>query len=228
MDGFTSAGVAGILFAEDFSEDPSPAAAVAPVCEPELVFEPPAPGLTQDDVDAACIVAVRAAETAWFDGTAARRAAALEVIAGELAVARQDAAEAAEAVADGIARTMLGMVSAVLPEFCRRHGDAEVRALLRRLLPVVGPAGNVVVRLHAGLVPEVAAELAGFDPELAEAIELRAANLPPGDVRISWPDGGMHRSTEAIRTAVSECLAELGLFNPTVCEGRSPAHVLAH
>ncbi len=231
MDGFMSAGVAGILFAEDFGEpDPVPA---GPGPEPA----PLPPALTQDDVDAACIRAVRSAERAWGEGAAERRAVALEALAAGLAEARAAAAAAAEAVAEGVARAMLGVLAGVLPDLCRAHGDAEVRALLRQVLPEVGAAGPVVVRVHAGLLAALEADLAALDGDLVDRVELRAANLPPGDARLGWEHGGMVRDAAALAGTVRDCLSRLGLLPgaepddvPDVfnADNRSLAHAAAH
>ena len=229
MDGFTSAGIAGILYAEDFGE-PEPAPPPPP---PPPAWEPepdPVPTLGQADIDRACIEAVAAAERAWTEGALERRTLALEAIGAGLAEARRTAAAEAEAVADGIARAVLAMTVAVLPEMCRSHGDAEVRAMLQRLLPLVARQGGVVVRAHAGLLEDLATDLAALDEDLHGAVQFRAANLPPGDVRVSWPDGGAARDTGAVQAALRDSLSQLGLIDPAPAPvpTRSLAHVHAH
>ena len=228
MDGFLRGSGAGILYAEDFGEPQasSPLAAMRPMPAPPPAphAAPPAPALCQADIDAACVRAVQAAERAWTEGAAERRTIALETIGALLSEAAGAAAQQTEALAEGVARTVLGLVSAVLPDLCRSHGDAEVRALLLRLLPVVGQAGGVIVRVHAGMIETLASDLAGLDDTLLETIQLRAANLPPGDVRLSWEAGGLVRDTACIRDAVQDCLLQLGLLDP-IPEPRSLAHV---
>lgn len=192
----------GILYAEDFGRAP-------PV--PEPVRAPVA--LTQADIDAACIRAVQAAETAWSGSAAERRAEALAALAANLRTAQTEAAARAEAVADGIARTALSALAHALPHATRKHGDAEVRALLGRMLPMLAGQTRVVVRVHAGMIEGLTEDLAELD-ELAGQIELRPANLPPGDTRLSWDDGGLVRDTAAICTAMIDGLAQLGLVDP--------------
>ena len=204
MDEFHSPGILGILYAEDFG------------LEPELPPdpEPAPPPLTAADMDAACSVAVAAAEAAWADCATARRTAALETLAAGLATARRDADTRAEALADGLARTTLALVAGALPHLCRTHGDTEVTALLHQLLPVLAARTRVVVRVHAALAALLEDDLARIGDGLTDQVELRPVNLAPGDVRLSWEGGTLHRDTAALCAAMTDGLARLGLFVP--------------
>ena len=204
MDATPSGRALGILYAEDFGQPP-------PSPTPEPVFAPPS--LTQADIDAACIRAVQAAEIAWSGSAAERRAEALAALAASLGDARAEAAARAEEVADGLARAALGALASVLPHASRKHGDAEVRVLLHRMLPLIAAQTRVVVRVHAGLIEALQQDLAQLD-DLAGQIELRPANLPPGDTRLSWDDGGLVRDSAAICAAMIDGLAQLGLVDP--------------
>ncbi len=196
----------GILYAEDFGIDP---AAAAPPPSPEPPAPPP---LCQADIDSACVRAVQAAERAWSDSAAERRAEALAAIAEGLSQAQDDAAAHIEAVSEGVARTVLSMVAGILPHFSRSHGDAEVRALVDRLAPLLARSRRLVVRGHPGLLDQLAGDIAALDEPLAANIELRPANLAPGDVRIAWEDGSFSRDTAAICTAIQDGLAQFGLL----------------
>ena len=202
----------GILYAEDFDleiePDPSPEPAPG-LAEPEPAAPP---ALTRADLDAACIQAVEAARAAWAESAGERRAAALESLAAGLANARRDASEAAEAATDGIARTALGMVASLLPELCAAHGDKEVRALVGKLLPSVARTGPVVIRANPELVGLLRADLDALNDGLLDTVELRPANLPAGDVRLSWDEGSLARDTAAIRKAIEAGLSQLGLL----------------
>ena len=216
----------GILYAEDFGRDRNP-----PPPRPAPAPPPPAAprGPTQADVDAACIRAVQAAQTAWSESAAERRAEALAALAAALSDAREQDAQQAEALANGIARTVLSMLVGTLPHLCRGHGDNEVRAIMRRLAPVLARDTRLVVRVHPGLIDTLADDIATIDDSLALNIELRPANLPPGDIRIAWEDGSLARDTGAICAAMRDTLAQLGLdADPSenlVHPSRSLAHV---
>lgn len=199
------AGTLGILYAEDFGiEAPAP---------PPAAPEPKPPALTQADIDAACLRAVAVAKAAWQGHAEERRATAWAKVTEDLAACRHEAHHHAETVADGVARTALGMIAGALPHLCRAHGDHEVRALMGRLTPLLAARTRLVVRVHPGLVPALQADIDTLDETTAANIELRPANLPPGDVRLSWEDGSLVRDCAAIRTAMQDGLAQLGLID---------------
>jgi hypothetical protein len=206
LDGPAGSNTPGILYAEDFGLDrvnnpPPPAPIVAPA----------PPSLTQGDVDAACIRAVQAAESAWSGRAEHQRAAALATLASGMAEVR----EQAEALAESVARTALSLLAAALPDLCRAHGDAEVRALLARMLPMIAPSTRLIVRVHPGLIDTLRADIAAVDDSLVSQIEFRSANLPPGDVRLAWDDGRLARDTAAICASLQDGLATLGLLIPS-------------
>jgi hypothetical protein len=206
MDGFRSAGAAGILYAEDFGQEQRP---MPPPSAPDAP-----PRLTQADIDAACIQAVAAAERAWAASTAERSAETLGAMRAAIAGLHQHVAEHAETVADGIARTALSAVAGALPHLCRTHGDAEAQAMLQHVLPLLARRAQVVVRVHSSLIEAVQADIGAFDETLASQISLRAADLAPGDVRLHWEDGGMARDGAAICAAIQDGLMRLGLLDP--------------
>lgn len=194
------------LYAEDFgSAPPLPAlhrAAPAP---------PPPPGITEADVEAACGRAVAEAREAWAACAEAGRLAALDAIAAALGETRRAAEREADGLAESLARAALSTVAGLLPELCRRHGEAELKAMMARLLPVLARRQDVTVRVHAGLVEPIRADL---PPDLVGTVALLPADLPEGDVRVSWEDGNLVRDTAAIREAIADGLRQLGLLDP--------------
>lgn len=216
FDEFRSPGVMGILYAEDFDVG-------SPLPEPE---QPPPPPLTQDDVMAACHDAVAAARAEWAHDAAERRALALQVLAAGLVAARRDAALEAEAVADALVRAALATLAGALPHLCRSHGPAEVSALLRQVLPALAARSRVVVRAHAALLPSLREDLAALPDGIADTVELRPGNLPPGDVRIAWEGGSLQRDTEHLCAAMMDGLTGLGLLGPAV--DAAPERSLTH
>lgn len=211
MDG-VARNQAGILYAEDFDDPELP-----PLPEPEPEPEP-APSFSLDDLQAAqrsaCVDAVQAARTEWERSALEARTQALGAIAAALADARQEARTLSDTVADGAARTILAVVAGLLPEFCTRHGGAEVRALLRHLLPTLEQQPRIAVRVAPSILDGVREDLALLDDDLAAAVVLTSAALAPGDARISWTDGSLVRDQTAIRAAIGAALKELGLLDP--------------
>lgn len=220
MDGAASRFI-GILYAEDFDDPDAP-----PMPEPAAA----SPSFTLDDLEAAQQIAradaVQAARAEWEASALHDRTRSLAAIAAAVADARQEARTLAETVADGAARTILSMVAGVLPDLCAQHGGAEVRALLRQLLPTLAQQPRINVRVAQTVLDGVRADLALLDEDLVAAIALTAAPLAPGDTRVTWSDGSLVRDQAAIRLAVTAALTELGLLEPVVARTnqRSMAH----
>jgi hypothetical protein len=159
MDGFANHPTVGKLFAEDFD---SPEAAP----EPEVID----PVFTLGELSAA-----RA--TAWHDGHAAglQEAAetdaaatrqALTAIVEQFAAERDEAAARAEQSAEAIARLLTASLAATFPTLCARHGDAEVRAIVRTVLPALTQETAITVRAHPRTAAAVTQEIARLDPDL--------------------------------------------------------------
>jgi len=210
MDGTTTRSRAGILYAEDFDELP------APPPRPE----PPTPGYTQaaldDAVSAACAEAVHAARMDWQACALQAQSDALVAIARNLTAAEAAAAAVATETAEGTVRTIMAILVGLLPALCARHGHAELRAMLRHLLPTLAQQPRVTVRLSPAVLDGVRADLAEMDEDLAATIVLTPATLPPGDTRVIWTNGKLVRDTAALRNAVIAALVELGLLEPTL------------
>lgn len=226
MDGMASRFV-GILYAEDF-DDPElpPAGELPPMPEPE----PAPPSFTLADLEAAQRIArteaVQAARAEWERSALHDRTQSLAAIASAVTGTQQEARALADAVADGTARTMLSMLAGLLPDLCAQHGGAEVRALLRNLLPTLTQQPRITVRIAPSVLDGVREDLALLDEELVAAIELTAAPLAPGDTRVTWTDGSLVRDQAAIRLAITAALTELGLLEPVAARThqRSMAH----
>lgn len=217
QDEFRGTGVVGILYAEDFGEDPAP-----PDSGPEMEAAPPP--ITQADVDAACRNAVAAAEADWARGVAERRTVALQYMAAGMDALRREAASHAEAAADALVRAALAAVTGALPHLCRAHGPAEVAALVRDVLPSLAARGRVVVRAHAATLPLLEDDLRALPDGVSDTVELRGANIAPGDVRLSWESGDLVRDSQALCTAMMDGLARLGLLVPTPASERTLTH----
>jgi len=235
MDGMASRFV-GILYAEDFDDDPEP----LPPADLPRAPEPPPPSFTLEDLDAAQRMArteaVQAARAEWERSALHDRTQSLAAIASAVADAQGEARTLADATAEGLARTMLSVLAGLLPELCAQHGPTEARALLRHLLPTLGQQPRIAVRIAPAVLDGVREDLALLDEDLAAAVELIAAPLTPGDARVTWTDGSLVRDQAAIRHALTSALAELGLLEPApvavapvaVADVRTPQRSMAH
>lgn len=237
MDGMASRFV-GILYAEDFDDDPEPLPPADLPRAPEP--PPPPPSFTLEDLEAAQRIArteaVQAARAEWERSALHDRTQSLAAIASAMAGAQGEARTLADAAAEGLACTMLSVLAGLLPELCAQHGPAEARALLRHLLPTLGQQTRVVVRIAPAVLDGVREDLALLDEDLAAVVELIAAPLTPGDARVTWTDGSLVRDQAAIRHAITSALTELGLLKPApvsvapvaVAAVRTPQRSMAH
>ena len=122
-----------------------------------------------------------------------------------------DAVEAESAGHEAAALDLaLRVVGKLMPEMERRHGSAEIEAILRDCLECRRGEPRLVIRtsdavheLVRGCTEELSQEL-GFEGRL---VFLTDEGLGPSDVRVEWADGGVERSVKAVRADVEEILA---------------------
>jgi len=202
---------AGILYAEDFDE-PTPLSNAPP---PEPVVEPTfCSGEMAEARRAAAEAAVAQARTEWERSDAHARTLALCAIAAELTAAQEAGRQLAESAADGTVRAILSLAAGLLPARCARHGDAEVRHLLRHLLPTLVREPRITVRVSLAIADAVRGDVALLDDDLAARVAVTAADaMAPGDARVAWADGSLVRDASAIHAAMVGVLAGLGLVD---------------
>ena len=209
-----------VLFSEDF--DLAPGIGAAP--EPEVIE----PTFSPAELEAARAEAFQAGN----DAAAARAASAdhalirqaLTAIATHLATARNDLLHHADETAAAIARLLLGSLAAVLPELSVRHGEAELQAVIRAVLPGLFKEPAVTVRINPRHAAAAAREIETADPELAARLHIVPTDtIPPGDVRIAWRNGAASRDAAALWAQVTEALGLAGLA-PLPAETRELEH----
>ncbi len=201
----------GVLYAEDFDDEGGAPVAEAsgPVPEPEIIE----PVFTAAELEAARAEARQAGRTEAEHGLTASRNRLLALLADGMSEARSGAYAAAEAGAEGVARTMLGALATCLPQLCKQHGAAELRALVRILLPALSEEPRITIRVNPHMLPVIQAEIATLDVEIAERVHVLPTDaVEPGDARVTWADGSAVRDTARARAAFAEGLASLGLL----------------
>jgi flagellar biosynthesis/type III secretory pathway protein FliH len=199
----------GELFAEDFDRPDTPGPQIA-----EPVFS------------AADLAA--AGEAGWREG---REAGLQEAAMSDAAATRQAmttfatsfeavcdaAATRAEASADAIARLLMHGLAAMFPTLCARYGDAEVRDIVRALLPALSEEMAIAVRANPRTAAAIAEEIALLEPELAEHVQLIECDaMASGDVRIAWRNGTATRDASSLWQQVAAVLAPAGLLHADV------------
>ena len=200
----------GALYAEDFDAPKAPPPS-KPEPAPELDIVEPV--FTTADLDAARAEGREAGLAESANGLAASRVKLLGDVAAGLREGRETCQLLAEATAETIARTMLSALATCLPALCARHGETELRALARMLLPSLSEEQRIALRVNPLMVAGLSAEIATLDPAIAESITLVGVEqMLPGDIKVTWQDGAAIRDTAQVRAAVEEALAALGLL----------------
>lgn len=203
----------GVLYAEDFD---------APDAEPEPEPKPVEPKFTLADLEAAqaaaCCEAVLAARAAWEAGASNLRTQLLERVAASVTAAQDGARLLAEEVAAETAKAVLTVLAGLLPHFCRLHGSAEVRALLRNLLPQLTQQPRITIRVHPAALDGVREDLRELDGDVSANVTLMTLDtLGRGDARVGWTNGALRRDGNAIISALSAGLVQLGLIETASC-----------
>jgi len=196
----------GTLFAEDFDR-------TQPAPEPEVIE----PVFSATELADAREAAWRDGHTAGLEAAAASDAAgtrhAMEAIASGLSDARDAAGACAERSADAIARLLLDSLAAAFPILCAHHGEVEVQAIVRAVLPALIHEPAITVRANGRSAPALAREIERFDPELAAHVQVvECDSMSPGDVRITWRNGAAVRDTASLWQQVATILMPAGLL----------------
>jgi flagellar biosynthesis/type III secretory pathway protein FliH len=196
----------GALFSEDFDR-------------PDLVPEPEA---TEPAFSPADLAVAR--EAAWRDGRDAglREAAAsdaaaacetMKAFAEQFALECDASAARAETAAEALARLLIESLAAMFPTLCTRYGDAEVRAVVRTVLPALTQEPAITVRAHPCTAKIVGQEARRLDPDLAGHVHVVECDaMAPGDVKIAWHNGSAVRDAAALWRQVAAVLAPTGLL----------------
>jgi flagellar biosynthesis/type III secretory pathway protein FliH len=93
------------------------------------------------------------------------------------------------------------------------YGDAEVRAIVRAVLPALTQELAITVRANPRTARALSQEIARLDRDLAahvQAIDCDA--MSPGDVRVAWHNGTATRDAAALWQQVAAVLAPAGLL----------------
>ena len=134
-------------------------------------------------------------------------------IAEQLAAEREAAAIRADQSAEVIARLLIDSLAVAFPDLCAQFGDAEVRAVVRIVLPGLRQEQAITVRAHPRTALALAQEIARLDPDLTAHVQTSACDaMPPGDVRIAWRSGSATRDAAELWRQVASVLMPAGLL----------------
>jgi flagellar biosynthesis/type III secretory pathway protein FliH len=197
------------LFIEDFDNP----AGSAPAPEPEIIE----PVFTAAEIAAARATAWRegydAATVEWGSDNVAAIRRSLAAIATQCAAAREEAAAVAETSAEAVAQLLFDCFAKAFPALSARHGETELRAIVREVLPALRQEPKVTIRLNRHDADGVAAEIGRMDPELAEHVQIVPTDsMVAGDLLITWRNGRLTRDAAAVWRNIADILAPAGLL----------------
>jgi len=198
--------IGSALFDEDFD-----VRMAAP--EPEVIE----PVFSADELAAARDAAWREGQAAGLQAAAASAAAAklqaLEAVAGQIRTSHDEAVALAEQTAEGIARLLLDSLAAAFPSLCSHYGEAEVRAIVRFVLPWLTQEPAITVRAHPHTAAALTQEIDNLDPDIAVRVQIVTCDaMPPGDVRVTWHNGSAVRDAARLWDQVAAVLVPAGLL----------------
>ena len=95
--------------------------------------------------------------------------------------------------------------------------------MLGRLLPTIRSPSRISVRVHPDLIALVQRDLTELDGDVAAMVDVVAAPLERGDVKVSWENGSLTRDIRQIAQAIQDALGQLGLRHTSQASANTPA-----
>lgn len=106
----------------------------------------------------------------------------------------------------------LTVVRKIFPRLAKRHGLAEVEAVIGDCLERLHTEPRIVIRVADAMLDQVEArigelaERVGFEGKI---VYLAQDGLKPGDVRVEWADGGAERDSERLWREIDQLTARV-------------------
>lgn len=219
----TAPSLHGILFAEDFDDEPMaqtelhggrlPADTHAP--EPESG----APHFSDDDMAIARHEGFAAGRDAGLADAKARQGQAISDACLAIAVSlERDAALGAHLIEQSVAavaRLLMDTLAAMLPATCARNQAREVADAVRSLVADMTSETVMRVGIAHALHDDLRSVLISLPPHLARRVVLCPTDdVADGDATLSWDQGTASFSAGRARRAVMEVLGVLQLIQP--------------
>ncbi len=214
--------VPGVLFVEDFDQTPLADRQDELACRAGLEQSEPSAPTTPGKNTLSDEELEQIKSESFADGYAN----GLERAEGGLSVRRTEVLERMDVALDSalrgmrqciednlelIANTALCLLAECLPAFCERLGDEEMLRLLRLLLPDLADEPKLTITVSERSLDLAGQEVARLSARAGRAI-IAAADLHPGDLRVTWPNGTAHRDVRMLRDQMLARLADHGLL----------------
>lgn len=144
-----------------------------------------------------------------LDEQPARLAAALEKLAVNISleIARSESRAMAQEI--GAIELALELAKKLAGRAIDRYPVAAIESAVQECFAEARTAPHVAVRVHESLVEDVRTHLGALAAERGFAgklIILGEPDIPPGDVRLEWADGGVVRERAAIEAAIEKTI----------------------
>ena len=228
MDGFAETRfMSGVLFAEDFDDEPLASTEVsgsAPAAEVEttpIAWEE-RPRYSETELRDATAIArddgFRMGTHAALEGVEAKRLAAIEHAVASL----KDTGTAARAVMEDecgqIAATALTLLLGFLPCIAQHLALEQVRSTALSLVRTLVDVGSVTIAVHPDLLEDLEPALSSSDAQGIAITLLPDPAMARCDVAARWRDGHGRRDTALLRRTMRDALAEAGLLERSIVE----------
>lgn len=220
---YTAPSLHGILFAEDFDDEPMAQAELhngllpADKLVPELGIV--APHFSAEDLTTARHEGFAAGRDAGLADAKARHDQRISDACASIAASlERDAAMGAHLIEQSVAaavRLLIDALAAMLPATCARNQAREVADAVRGL--VADMTGETVMRVGVAHAQhnDLRSALMSLPPHLARRVVLCPTDdVADGDATLSWDQGTASFSAGRARHAVMEVLAALQLIQP--------------
>ena len=204
--------IPGVLFIEDFD------VAEPPLVAPRSPMPVPAqsevtPPLDIDSVrEEGFRVGFEAGLKAAAADISATRADLLFRLGQELSRAHTEIKDVCSSGLEVVTEAIFELLFQLLPAFFQDHGEREVRAALRSILPALGDETQLKVIMHPSLEQALKDEISLLSSSVSVAF-VTDGDLLAGDFRISWHAGAVSRDLGGVCRKAVECLTSIGLLS---------------
>ena len=118
-------------------------------------------------------------------------------------------AAANEALTRDAVAIALAVIRKLHPEFCRLYGVAEIAAAVEGSLAHLDRAARITMKVHPDLVESVRERCDALAAQISfegKLIVTGDPQLPPGDCRLEWGDGGAERDGNRTWTEIDKAV----------------------
>ena len=211
------------LFETTFDDPTAYEAEEAKVAEAQSEVEE-APTYSEEELNAACQEARAAGREEGVreaaDATEHQMAAALTIIGERLSEIFDTQAKSGAAAAQDAATIAITIARKIFPDLNRRNLLGEIGRLVEMILAAVMDEPRLTIHVNDSLRDALTARIEelrhakGFEGKI---VLLGEPNIPPGDCRIEWSEGGTERNTAALWQQIDEIVENnIGTLNDAI------------